>query len=332
MTTLVRAACLTHFEAVARAGGLDPWQLLRQAGLPPASLTDPDLKIPAQAVRALLEEAAGRSGQEAFALLMAEGRRVSNLGVLGMLLREEPTLRQALQTIVSHSRTHNEALYLRIEEADGIATLHEEFLVGEDGSTRQATELVVAVALRTMRLFLGDDWTPRRICFTHAAPVSLATHRRVLGTAIDFSADFNGIVCASRDLDTPIASADPVVARYVRQQLADGGGPPGRASDEVRQMVLVLLPRGQCTVERVARHLGVNRRTLHRHLEAEGISFQAIVQATRRELGARYVREGRRPLTEVAQQLGFANLSAFSRWYRTVFGEPATQQRGTAGA
>jgi AraC-like DNA-binding protein len=90
------------------------------------------------------------------------------------------------------------------------------------------------------------------------------------------------------------------------------------------------MPRGQCTAEQVALHLGVHRRTLHRQLAREGAVFADLLSAIRRELGARYVRTGRRPLTEVAQQLGFADLSAFSRWYRSTYGVPASQDRRAA--
>ena len=80
------------------------------------------------------------SATEPFALLMAEGRRVSNLGVLGMLMREEPTVRHALQSIMAYGRTHNEALFQRIEESQGIAAVHADLLLNSPGVARQAIE------------------------------------------------------------------------------------------------------------------------------------------------------------------------------------------------
>jgi hypothetical protein len=47
----------------------------------------------------LLEASAERGGTEAFGLLMAEKRRLSNLGPLGILMREQPTMRQALEAL-----------------------------------------------------------------------------------------------------------------------------------------------------------------------------------------------------------------------------------------
>lgn len=332
MPVLVRAASLTHYVEVARRCGLDPWPLLREAGLPASCMGNPDLRISVEAVRWLLETSAERAREPAFALLMAEGRRVSNLGVLGMLIREEPTVRHAMRSLVSHGRSHNQALIHRIEESQGIATLHEELLLHSAGPSRQGTELVVAVAIRTMRFFLGADWRPRRVCFRHGAPASLDVHRRVLGQSPEFGADFNGLVCTSADLDTPIATADPVVAGIVRQQLRERPDTALSLSEEVRQMALVLMPRGLCTVDQVARLMGVNRRTLHRRLAAEGTDFSAVVGAMRRELALRYVGEPSRPLGEVAQWLGFADLSSFSRWHRQAFGHSAQQSRHARSA
>lgn len=324
MSTLVRAASLTHYVSVARQCGLDPWRLLREAGLPVSATEDPDLRIAVDSVRQLLEHSAALSGVEAFALLMAEGRRVSNLGVLGMLMREEPTVRHALLSIMAYGRTHNEALFQRIEESQGIAAVHADLLLNSPGVAHQAIELVVAVAIKTVRFFVGADWHPRRICFMHGAPIDVSVHRRVLGQTPEFGSDFNGFVCTSTDLDTPIASADPVVASYIRQQVQSRQQATLTVADEVRQIVLVLLPRGRNTVDQVARLMGITRRTLHRHLAAEGQVFSELVLSVRRELVLRYLQQPSRSLGDIAQLLGFADLSSFSRWHRQQFGASAS--------
>ena len=44
----------------------------------------------------------------------------------------------------------------------------------------------------------------------------------------------------------------------------------------------------------------------------------------------RYVENSDRPLTSVAELLGFSALSAFSRWFRSEFGCSVTQWRARA--
>ena len=55
--------------------------------------------MPLDAVRQLLEMFAARSGVEGFGLLMAEARLLSDLGPLGLLPGEQPTLRLALGSL-----------------------------------------------------------------------------------------------------------------------------------------------------------------------------------------------------------------------------------------
>ena len=324
---LVRSAALTHFAEIATACGLDARALLAEAGLPSRCLTEPDLKVPARGVGRLLEIAAGRGHEPAFGLRMAESRRLSNLGPLALLVRDEPTLRSALEALMHHIHVHNEGVAVRVEEHGGLVAIRTELAAEGAASLRQATELVVGVTFRVLQVFMGAGWRPRLVCFTHAAPPALAAHRRFFGPAVEFGHEFNGIVCNAADLDAPNPGADPVMARYSRRLLAPTLARSAHLVDRVRQLIVLLLPRGLCRVEVVAQHLGVDRRTVHRQLLNEGTSFSALLDAERRALASRYVEDSNRPLTEVAALLGFAAPSAFSRWYRGSFRASAARRR-----
>ena len=313
---LLRSASLTDFADVARACGLNARAMLAEAGLPADGLTNPDLKVPAEAVRHLLELCAQRSGEQAFGLRLAMARRLSNLGMVGLLVREEPTLRRALDALVRYVHLHNSALLVKVEEAGGIVVVRQELIVGKGASVRQAIELAVAVLFRFLTVFLGPNWRPRRVCFVHAMPKDRSLHRQVFGPAVEFGHEFNGIVFNAGDLDLPNPTADPVIARYARQVLEASLAGGKAVSDDVRQLVFVLLPAGHCAADLVAQHFGVDRRTLHRWLAKEGETFSGIVEALRRELLARYLDEGAKKLAEISALLGFSAPSAFSRWYR----------------
>lgn len=327
MTALVRSASLTNFAPLAAACGLDPLALVAQAGLPARCLSDPDLQIPAPAVARLLELAAAQGHEPAFGLRLAEARRLSNLGPVGLLLRDEPTLRSAMDVVVRYVHLHNEALAVRVEHTGGLAVIRQAMTPQGGQPMRQAEELALAVLFRVLGVFLGVQWRPRLVCFTHRAPASLAVHRRVFGPTVEFGHEFTGIVCNAADLDAPNPGADPVMARYTHRLLEQAPDASARTTDRVRQLAVLLLPRGHCRVEVVAQHLGLDRRTVARRLAAEGTSFSALVDGLRRDLVQRYLQEGARPLGDVAALLGFSAPSAFSRWYRAQHGAPARTRR-----
>lgn len=333
MINVVRSASLAGYAEVARQAGLDPGRMMREFGLPPRCLEEPELKVPVDSVRQLLEASAERSRVEGFGLMMAEARQLSDLGPLGLLVREQPTLRLAIEAYVRHGRRLNDSLFLTSEESGEVIILRQELIVGRSGPVRQSTELAIGIAFRTLRAFLGPNWRPLRVCFAHDAPRDRSVHDRVFGrNVVEFGHDFNGIVCSRRDLDLPNRNADPGIARLAHSMLESSDAIPGSGtSARVRDLVVQLLPSGACTVERVADHLGVDRRTIHRHLEREGATFSGIVESVRRELAARYVRNQQRSLADVAVLLGFSAPSSFTRWYRQAFGSSPSRHRSSAG-
>ena len=328
MTGLIRSASLTNFAEIARKSGLDPARLLSEFGLPQRSLQEPDLKVPIDSVRRLLEVSAERSGVEAFGLLMAETRQLSNLGPVGLLVREQPTLQLAIEALARYTRQLNQALFLTIEESGDVVVLREELIVGRAGPVRQSTELAIGVVFRMLRTLLGPDWKPRRVCFAHDPPANRGVHNRVFGRHVEFGHDFNGIVFSKADLAMANPNADPAMARYARQMLeANSTAETHETSPQVRELVLRLLASGRCTIAVIAQHLGVDRRTIHRRLASEDQSFSVIVDTVRRELAERYMNDRNRSLAEVSALLGFAAPSGFSRWYRRQFNDKASRKR-----
>jgi AraC-like DNA-binding protein len=85
-------------------------------------------------------------------------------------------------------------------------------------------------------------------------------------------------------------------------------------------------------MDHIARTLGMDRRTLHRHLAAEGVSFSSLLHATRAGLAQHYLANDRYSMTDVCQLLGFSAPSAFTRWFHQQFGMSPSEWRSTSRA
>jgi AraC-like DNA-binding protein len=325
--TTIRSASLVDYVEVARSVGLDPYKMLERVRLPRSCLRNPDLRISADAVAQLLEASASAARVEDFALRLAQRRGLSNLGPLALIVREQPTVRQAIEVLIQYIGLHSDALCPSLDQKERVVTISR-MLSGKRVRTDQALELAVAMFYRIIKTFLGDAWRPEEVCFMHDAPTHPEVHRHFFGTRVRFAGDYDGIVCRAADLEKSIPTSDPAMARYLKEYF-DSILPSARAevSETVRELLWVMLKSGTCSAKRIAKHLGVDRRTINRRLATEGQSYSAILDAVRRDMVTNFVEHGQRPLNEIADQLGFSGLSAFSRWFRNRFGRSASQWR-----
>lgn len=337
MRPCARYAALYGYVELAGSLGLDPVRLLDRVGLDIADLDDPDRWVPAVAVARLLELSATESGREDFGVQLAQLRRLSTIGALSVVLREEPDLRSALRLLASYEHSYNEAIHVTLTDAGGLATMAGWLELGAPVPARQLQELAVAALLGLIRRIRAPGWQPLMVCFTHPAPADLAAHRLLLGPALRFDHEFAGLVFPAGELDSPNALAepdDPLLHVYARQILRSLPPPhDGDVVGRVREIVLALLPLRQCTMPQVARALGVSKRTLHRLLDARQENFAAIVADSRAGLAERYLATSRYSISDVSDMLGFAAPSAFARWFRRRFGvSPTTWRQATAAA
>lgn len=321
MVATVRAATLLNYAEVARQVGLNPVRMLRLVDIDLRALAHPDLRIPAANVGALLEVSALESGCETFGLRMAESRQLSDFGALSLLIRHQPTLREVLATLSQYRDLLNETLAIQVEETDRTVIVREDFLIPMPAGGRQAYELAIGVLYRIFRALLGARWQALSVNFTHAAPQDLLVHRRLFGTELVFNSAFNGVVCASDDLDRINPTADPAMAGYARN-FVETLPRAGRHTvvGEVQKAIHLLLPAGEASLERVADSVGLGPRSLQRRLADQGAEFRQLLDEVRGDLALRYLKSDAHSLTHIAQMLGYSQISAFTRWFSARFG------------
>ena len=243
-------------------------------------------------------------------------------------MREQPSVRKALDALAGYMFLHSEALVVRIIEQDDLVIVDFIIDAGRPVPMRQAIELGIGFLHRSFQGLFRERWKPQAVCFIHPPPKRLDAHRRFFGVEIRFNQEFNGIICMSRDLDVAVPAADAAMAKQVKQYLDTlASRPTSNLSDTVRECIYVMLPSGLCSVDNVAKRLGLNRRTLHRQLAREGQTFSSIIDTVRSELATRYI--GNRDLTSISDLLGFSARSGFSRWFRSQFGCSASEWRAT---
>jgi AraC-like DNA-binding protein len=332
---LVRAASLTGYFDTAEQLRLDVRPLLRQAGLTPSMMSNPEQMLPARAVVRLLEESAAASGCVTFGLMIAERRKLSDIGMVSLLVIHQPTLGEAMEVLAEFRNRINSNLLLQIEDHGDTMFLREVFALDPPMVSRQVGDLALGVLYKLCRTLMGDEWRPQCVSFSYERPSSpdRAIYDRLFDCPLQFGADFDGIVVDTADMNRRNPRADTALAAHARQlvgAMIDPG--PRTVEEEVEQSIRLLMPAGRATIAGVADALGTNVRTLQRWLDREQTSFSALLDRVRVQQVSQHFANRRLRLTDVAHLLGYSTLASFSAWYRQRFGETPTMGRAVVRA
>lgn len=329
MSLNIRSAALAQFLEVANELGVDPDPLLLRHGLSRAMLAPTEASLlPAHTAVQLLEDAASASGCNAYAALMVERRKLSDLGPISLLLRHQRSARAAISFLVRHRAPLNDVLAIRIEAEGKFSVVRVELMTG--AYSRQAAELGVGVIVNIFRFLLGERWRPHEAYFSHLAPDNAAIHRRVFGCPIRFGAEYSGFACLTHELDSPSSFSEIELVNYERFFI-DRLPVVNRASvlGDTRKAISMLMPSGKVDLLLVANYLQTSSRTLQRRLSLENTTFMEVYNGVRRDAARRLLENTRHSIFTISEQLGFDNARSFTRWFSHAFGIPPQQWRKT---
>lgn len=327
----VRSAILNGVIPLMAERGADAVALARNLGIDPAALTDPDIPVPVSPLLDFYEAAARVAQCPTFGLRMAAQTGLTVVGPLWVLLRQARTLREMAEDLVAHFDLYTSAAVVRMRAMGSDALLTWGVLGTADRAETQMAEFSLAVICGELRHHAPAGWEPASVQFRHAAPADRSALRRVFGGNLSFDQPENGIVLESRVLDLPVHATGSRTRTLLSHVLRDeGAGPDPGLVARADSIVRAMLPYSRCTLQDLSRALAMAPRTLQEHLQAQGSSFQKIRDGARADLAARYLRESRMSLSQIADVLGFAELAVFSRSFRRWHGTTARQWRAAS--
>ncbi|MFR0693573.1 helix-turn-helix transcriptional regulator [Enterobacterales bacterium AE_CKDN230030158-1A_HGKHYDSX7] len=113
----------------------------------------------------------------------------------------------------------------------------------------------------------------------------------------------------------------------VKSELEMLSEPDEKLSLVVEQHIHFLLPRQQCTLERVALILDVHPRTLQRHLANDGVIFEDLLDKIRRLRSMQLLGRPDMTVGRITQELGYRSISSFGRAHQRWFGMPPIEHQ-----
>ncbi len=334
---LVHAETLLLFpELVGELGG-DPAMLLREARIDPATLEKRGAAIEYRSFVCVLELAAKHLACPDFGLRLAALQGVrKGIGPVGVVMKNSETLGQALGYCAKHIHAYSLATRVRFkpDRDRHILFLGLEILLEGAPQQSQAIEHGLLLANRNVIDITDGKARVRSVSFRHEPLSDASAYLDAFGCEVRFAQDRDGIVFTEQDLLCPIAQRDEEIYEMATSYI-DARYPQATPQLHARAHAWISehLSSESCTCESLSAELCMHPRTLQRRLRAVGKSFQSIKDDVRRETAMQFLKRTEMPLGRIAEKLGYADASVFSRCcYRWFGASPGQLRREPADA
>lgn len=325
---LIRSATLEGYVQAARDSGLDPDAMLKDAGLDPGVVSDPDTLISLDSYLALLAKSARISGLPDFGIRAAHTRGIPDLGLVSLLMREADNVESALRIYTTHLRMHADGTLVQLDTRFEDPIIIVDIQANAIDEAFQATQFSVTGIVQQIRWLIGENYSPELVCFAFPPPPNERFAQSVFKCEVRYNQILSGIVLGRALLQRPLVTSAPFLRKLALQQLR-----PLMKHDQdtfamkVTRLIRKGLEDGEFSSDAIARHLAIDRRTLNRRLQQDGTTYSSLLQSVRMQIAQQSLEISDQPLTELAVATGFQSLSAFSRWVQTSFGCSATKWR-----
>ena len=247
-------------------------------------------------------------------------------GSYGMLARASltsPTLGLALGRWCRHHDLLTDDIHLSVTEHQGVATLQ----LDEVRDLGVLREFCVVSVLRNalgVACWLTDSRIPLQATHVRFAPPAHADSYRVLFDGpTHFNATKHGLQFDAGYLALPVRRDEAALQHMLQRALLLTVRPYRRDRllvEKVRQ-TLAQHPEHSRNADDLAAWLNMSARTLHRQLQEEGASLQQLKDSVREQRARALLLRTRKPLKQIATEVGFSNEKSFIRAFKTWTGQ-----------
>ena len=309
--------------------GLDAPAMFERHGIDPALLSNPDARIPARSWDSLAREAAEHIPDPAFGLLAARCWHPSNLGALGYAWLTSSTLRTGLGRLVRYWRLLGEASSTRLEESSAGVAIVLARQAPDAVSSAVLVDFIMSLLVDMCRMNAGSSLRPVSVRLRRVRPKGSEVYRRHFGCVVHFAADRDSFTLARKDVDRTLPTSNRQLAATLDQILVERLAHLDKRNVVARCQARLLdqLSSGEVSENVMAEQLHMSRRTLQRKLADADLTFQKLVDDTRRDLAMRHLDDPRHSITDVTFLLGFSQQSAFTRAFKRWTGKSPTEYR-----
>jgi AraC-like DNA-binding protein len=312
-----RIGVLVELPQILREMGENPATVIASAGINPDVLRNPENSLSFVELGSLLQACVAATGCEHFGLLVGQRSSTGSLGLMGRLMQNAPTLKDAILDLCTNQKRYVRGAVTYLVVQNEIAfwgyAVHHPGMLAID----QVNDGARAAGFKVMSELVGT--VPDEIQLARRAPSNISPYIRLYGSAPTFDAQQCALAFPATLLAHPVPGADSELRGILEKSVAAYWAVKQPSiTHTVTRMLRARAVFPDTSLDSVASELSMHPRTLNRRLQAEGKSFRELINEARFEVARQLLAGTRMDITNIALALGYADPSgfthAFQRW------------------
>lgn len=257
-------------------------------------------------------------------------QRLSDFGVYGYALYASRNLQQAAEFGMRHIKLAGPVLKKTFYIQNNMAIFEGHEMIALGKLLPLVCEFWFSSIQTLIECVLEAPFQAQKLLLPYPAPAYAEEYQKAFRCPVEFDADVMQWHFALEWLDQPCPNANPITADMCQSfcERMLGTGEDEQEPELVRTIRLLLLDSvgGFPTAQAIADQLHLSKRTLYRRLADIEISYQEILDSTRRRLADEYLATSL-SVDEIAARLGFSDTSNFRKAYRNWVGISPNEYR-----
>ena len=320
---------LTALVRAVETYDIDPHDLL-VGELTTDDLNDPvNARIDHDSMTRLWKRAAAITGDPAIGLVAARFVGPATFGSLSFAMNASDSALTALKTMVRFNQVVSNAATLSFRQDEQYIDLTQH-MRGPLGAWEQK-DAVVAAVLNIVRSLADPRLRYQKLVIGRQAPKDKSPWNNYFSIEPGFQANGVSFMRFKRqDLDKRSPTYEPEIYELsisiLERKLREINTSSFLA--QVKAHIIEGLEHGNVHIDLISEKMGISRRTLQRRLWSEShYTYSNLFQVVRHSLANRYLQTTTRPIEEISELLGYANVSSFSRSFRQRNGTTPSEFR-----
>jgi AraC-like DNA-binding protein len=307
--------------------------LFEYSELTPQMLTSPEMRVSYHQYAILCANALRQTKVPELGIHVGKNTGIAQMGVLGFLLPNSPTLGAALDAILRYGTTIAPAWDLQVTMRHETAILSFSPTLPFGPLTVFAHEVMLAAFDTHARSLYGGRAVPvTRLEFPFPRPAHADEYRKIYDVPMSFDCDVARVEFDASVLNATIPFSDPAAFKIAEQFCAQHM--PLDSSQEGLLAQMRRLIGGEVgappSLSEIAHTLQTSTRTLRRELRKMNTSYKELVDESRKARAEEWMESNSMPLERLAKGLGFSTVGSFRRAYKRWTGRTPSASRARA--